>query len=382
MFRTLVTTTSVAGICIGLFGCKQEPLTATPLKDFEAPFVFGHFQVPADNALTVERVALGRLLFYDPILSKNNQVSCASCHQQARAFADGKHTSVGVSGKPLAFNSMSLVNLLWGPQHFFWDGRAKSLEAQALVPIQHPDEMGQDLDILVKELSTHAEYPSLFAAAYGDISPQHIAAALASFQRTLISANSRYDQYLRGEITLTDQEELGRKLFMAHPDAKASQRGGNCIDCHSQFVTAGFSTRLDGFSNNGLDVEADLKPGLAAVTGKPEHRGLFKVPSLRNIAVTAPYMHDGRFATLAQVLAHYNSGIEPSTTLSPLIVEANNQVSDTAGAISLNLSESEQQAIIAFLHTLTDTDFLTNPAFSDPFNRAQDATAQVSKDAR
>ena len=132
----------------------------------------------------------------------------------------------------------------------------------------------------------------------------------------MISSNSRYDQFLRGEIALNAEEELGRKLFMAHPDVKVSLRGANCIDCHSQFVTGGFSARYDGFANNGLDDEEHLQPGLQAVTGNPAHRGMFKVPSLRNIELTAPYMHDGRFKTLEEVLDHYDSGIKSSSTLS------------------------------------------------------------------
>jgi cytochrome c peroxidase len=183
----------------------------------------------------------------------------------------------------------------------------------------------------------------------------------------LVSAHSRYDQFLRGEITLDPQEELGRKLFMAHPDVKVSLRGANCIDCHSQFLTSGSSARYDGFSNNGLDDEAHLQPGLQAVTGNPAHRGMFKVPSLRNIALTAPYMHDGRFKTLEEVLDHYDRGIRNSSTLSPLIVEADNRDAVAKGKISLHLAAGEKAAIIAFLHTLTDQDFVTAERFSDPF---------------
>ena len=183
----------------------------------------------------------------------------------------------------------------------------------------------------------------------------------------MISANSKYDQFLAGTIKLTDEEEFGRKLFVAHPDVKASLRGGNCIDCHSQFLTSGFNTKYDGFTNNGLDNEEQLLHGLQAVTGKPEHKGLFKVPSLRNIALTAPYMHDGRFNTLAQVMDHYNEGIKLSSTLSPLIVEANNIVNGNKKKPSLNLSMEEKKAIVAFLHTLTDEQFIINTKFSDPF---------------
>jgi cytochrome c peroxidase len=339
----------------------------TPLEGFSAPFVFGRFSLPEANPLTRESVELGRRLFYDTRLSGNNQVSCATCHVQDLAFTDGRRTAIGVSGKPLALNSMSLANLMWGPRHFFWNGRSASLEEQALVPIQHQDEMDQDLEDLLGELASDPEYVRQFAAAYGDISAESLASALAAFERTQISSNSRYDQFLRGERQLSDLEEHGRKLFMAHPDVKVSLRGGNCIDCHSQFLTSGFNTSFDGFTNNGLDSEADLAPGLSEVTGKQEHRGLFKTPTLRNIALTAPYMHDGRFSSLEEVLDHYNEGIKGSSTLSPLMREAGNEERNPADRISLNLTEDEQTAIIAFLHTLTDEQFVTDSQFSDPF---------------
>jgi cytochrome c peroxidase len=347
-FRYLLLATS-AVITSVVFYLFQPVTKPTPLKDFTAPFVFGRFNLPADNPLTNEAVALGRRLF------------------------DGKKASIGASGKPLAFNSMALINLMWGPRHFFWDGRSHSLEDQALNPIQHVDEMDQNIEHLIHELSAIQKYQTLFGAAYGEISAQNIARALAAFQRTLISSNSRYDQYLRGEIGLSEQEEQGRKLFVAHPDAKASLRGGNCIDCHSQFLTGGFNTQFDGFSNNGLDSEENLKLGLQYVTGNAAHKGLFKVPSLRNIEVTAPYMHDGRFATLEQVLDHYNEGIKPSSTLSPLISEANNVVlndkSPGQQQPSLSLNPVEKKAIIAFLKTLTDKQFIQSDKFSNPFSK-------------
>jgi cytochrome c peroxidase len=362
---------AVLSVAVGLALCcgvlDRGSRSPTPLQGFSAPFVFGRFQVPPDNPLTREAVELGRRLFYDPRLSGTNTVSCSTCHMQHLAFTDGKRTGVGVTGKPLDFNSMSLANLMWGPRHFFWNGRAASLEEQSLVPIQHPDEMAQDLDELVVELGQDETYQELFDVAYGAIRPATIAAALATFQRTLVSSNSRYDQFLRGEVALSDTEELGRKLFMAHPDAKASQRGANCIDCHSQFLTSGFNTRLDGFTNNGLDPEEDLPAGLEEVTGKPEHRGMFKVPTLRNIALTAPYMHDGRFSTLEEVLDHYDRGIRKSSTLSPLIMEADNLHKEGNDRISLNLTEKEKAAIIVFLHTLTDEEFVTAERFSNPY---------------
>ena len=340
----------------------------TLVKNFSAPFIYGKFTVPSDNPLTIEAFTLGRRLFYDPLLSKNNQISCASCHQQFSAFSDNKTFSKGVSDKVTAFNSMSLANLLWGPQLFFWNGRATTLEEQVLAPIAHVDEMDQNIDLLMKELKADSNYPRLFKQAYGDINIENLAKAIATFERMLISSNSKYDQFLRGEAELTEEENLGRKLFMAHPDVNASQRGGNCIDCHSQFLTSGFQTGFEGFSNNGLDSEQNLALGLMETTGNSSHKGFFKTPSLRNIALTAPYMHDGRFTTLEQVVSHYNSGINPSETLSPLIMEANN-IDNKDGSLGLNLTNKEQQALVAFLHTLTDEEFVNNPAFSDPFNQ-------------
>ncbi|WP_448549669.1 cytochrome-c peroxidase [Thalassotalea fusca] len=359
----------LAALLSAIFGYLKFNQPAPPrLAKITFPFIFGRFQIPQDNPLTQESIELGRRLFYDPRLSSNNEVSCATCHKQHLAFTDGLARSVGVSGKPLEFNAMSLSNLLWGPQHFFWNGRSTSLEEQALQPIQHVDEMGQDINALVDEFKQDKSYRKLFKQAYGGTSSTAIANALANFQRTLISSNSKYDQYLRGEAELTPQEELGRKLFTAHPDTKVNLRGGNCIDCHSQFLTSGFSTFYDGFSNNGLDNDEDLPEGLFSVTGKEQHRGLFKTPTLRNIAVTGPYMHDGRFKTLAEVMQHYNGGIKRSKTLSPLIIEADNNLKTQKDHISLNLTQQEEEAIIAFLHTLTDESFLTNKKFSNPFN--------------
>jgi len=355
------------GAMLALGACEEKRPEPAPLENFSAPFVFGRFELPADNPLTVEGVELGRRLFYDPRLSGTDTVSCATCHIQRLAFTDGRRTSVGVSGRPLAFNAMSLANLMWGPQRFFWNGRAATLEEQALVPIQHPDELGQELDALVQELAADPDYVARFDAAYGELSTSTIARALATFQRTLVSADSRYDRFLRGELTLEPQEELGRKLFMAHPDVKTTLRGGNCIDCHSQFLTSGFASGFDGFANNGLDDGAQLDRGLEETTGNPEHRGLFKVPTLRNIALTGPYMHDGRFATLEEVLEHYDSGIHASRTLSPLIAEASNRLAGPDDPISLHLTADERSAIIAFLRTLTDETFITDARFSDPF---------------
>lgn len=364
---TLAGAALIAALASAAFLPRNSGRSQTPIAGFSAPFVFGRFSVPPDNPLTEEAFALGRRLFYDPLLSGDNRVACANCHIQALAFSDGVARPIGLSGDELDFNSMSLANLLWGQTRFFWNGRAESLEQQALMPIQHPEEMAQDLDELVAELRRVKLYRRMFSSAYGDVSAGNLAKALATFMRLLISQNSKYDRFLRGEVKLTEQEEYGRKLFMAHPDTKVSLRGGNCIDCHSQFLTSGFRDQLDGFSNNGLDPDETLADGLMAVTGNSAHKGFFKVPTLRNIAVTAPYMHDGRFATLEDVMHHYNDGIKHSRTLSPLILEADNAKNSKDATIGLRLTPVEMAAIIAFLHTLTDEQFLSDPRFSNPF---------------
>lgn len=350
-----------------LAGCVNQHQPA-PIEDFKAPFYYGSFELPKENPLTKEGVELGRLLFYDTRLSSTNKISCASCHQQNKAFTDGLAHSIGVSGIPTEKSSMSLVNLLWGPRHFFWDGRVDNLEAQSLFPIQNPDEMGLPIEKAIEKLQADPAYPKLFDMAFGSeqITAEKIAFSLASFQRTLVSQNSKYDKFLRGEIELTEQELYGKQLFMTHPDPSSGLRGGNCGDCHSQFLTSGFDTGFDGFKNNGLDSDDDLQSGLASVTGKESDKGKFKVPSLRNIALTAPYMHDGRFESLEEVVDHYDHGVKDSKTLDPLMRETSNETLKSDQSLGFHLTESEKQAIIIFLHTLTDEEFISDKKFSDP----------------
>ncbi|RZS96805.1 cytochrome-c peroxidase [Cecembia calidifontis] len=317
----------------------------------------GRIAVPDDNPTTIEGVELGRMLFYETKLSKNNQISCSSCHQQKLAFTDGKSFSDGVDGGVTKRNSMSLANLLW-VRNLFWDGRSKSLEEQAVFPLTDPHEMGQSLEESVKKLEESMEYKDYFYRAFGspEINEKRIVQALAQFQRTLISADAPYDRYLNGTHELTAMELLGLNLFMNNPDPRNGVRGANCGHCHG---TPKLYKEL--FHNNGLDIIPN-DPGRMEVTGQGSDLGRFRVPTLRNIAVTAPYMHDGRFQTLEEVLDHYNEHIQPSETLSPFLRNVSNEM----GGTSLQLSKMEKNAIIAFLHTLTDSTFLTNPKFSDP----------------
>ncbi len=349
---------------------EQEPakLGATPY-DLDLPSYFGdNTHSYADNPLTEEGVELGRMLFYEKRLSGDNRISCSSCHQQDKAFTDGRAFSKGIRGQQTAKSAMSLVNMLWSG-HFFWDGRSASLEEQALEPIVNPVEMDQSLQQTVAKLKETTIYPAAFDRAFGDeeITAARIGKALAQFQRTLVSSDSKYDKYLRNEVTLSAEEELGMALFFTHPEPSIGLRGGNCGDCHVNILTSGVNDGLEGFKNNGLETDDALEEGLAAVTGKASDKGKFKVPSLRNIALTAPYMHDGRFQTLEQVLDHYNDHIRKSATLDPLILEASNEPIDPQGPVKLHLTTEEKAAIIAFLHTLTDQNFITNEKFSNPF---------------
>ncbi|MEP3389588.1 MAG: cytochrome c peroxidase [Reichenbachiella sp.] len=352
-----------------LAACADDTTIKSPTPYlFEPPVLFGDgLDIPNDNPFTEEGIALGRNLFYEKMLSRNNQISCGTCHQQSKAFTDGAAFSTGLDGALTSKSSMSLVNLHWQSK-FFWDGRALSLEAQALQPIQDHIEMDLPIEEAVSRLTESNTYRKQFAAAFEteEISGDLIAKALSQFMRTLVSSNSRYDQHLLGENVLTDQEKLGMDLFFTHPVANTGLRGGNCGDCHKTILTSGDRKDFLGFNNNGLDADDNLEDGLMATTGKPEDKGKFKAPSLRNIALTAPYMHDGRFATLEEVLDHYNHQVQTSATLDRQIVEATN-LPEAVLPVKLGLSEEEKEAIIAFLHTLTDETFITNEDFSDPF---------------
>jgi len=313
----------------------------------------GRFTIPADNPTTQEGVYLGRLLFYEPRLSSTSTISCASCHQQSRAFTDGLPRSVGVSGKLTQRNSMSLANLLWVRQ-LFWDGRSNSLEEQALVPMAHVDEMGIISGSAARKLRQLAPYPALFKRVFGSdtITDVRIGKALAQFERTLISASSPYDKYLAGTYALTPAEQRGLQLFTSAPNPERGIRGGNCTHCHG-----GPKLYQELFHNNGLDAQF-MDTGRQAITGQPLDQGRFRVPTLRNIALTAPYMHDGRFAALADVLEHYSDHVQASPNLANELIPANKG--------GLHLTAADKADLLAFLTILTDSSFINNPQFADP----------------
>lgn len=306
------------------------------------------------NPFSKKKIELGRMLFYDPILSSDNSISCATCHMQEKAFTDGiALSSLGVSGKQLFRHSPGLINVAWMPG-LFWEGGAKDLESLAFGPITNPDEMGQDLRELENELNAHRDYPDLFEKAFGiqDISRVEVARALAQFQRILISGNSKYDQWVRSEnnISLSDAEERGLELFRQ-----------KCSSCHATDLFTD-----NGFHNNGLDDDFSntshemIFLGRFRITFDSADLGAFKTPTLRNIMITAPYMHDGRFENIDDVLDHYSSGIKFSPSLDEILKDENS-------AVRMDLTLSEREDLKSFLNTLTDQDFLTNPDLSDPF---------------
>jgi cytochrome c peroxidase len=321
------------------------PKKFTPYP-FQMSALFPLPDLPRDNPLTVERVELGRNLFSDRRLSVNNKQSCMDCHSPGKAFTDGRATAIGAEGKIGTRNAMPLFNLAWKKQ-FFWDGRARSLREQVLAPMQNPAEMHEHLPHIVKKLKAADDnYPALFNAAFGstEITPQKIALALEDYLLTLTSCNSKFDRAMRGEEKLTSEEQRGFELFSTEYDPRRGQYGADCFHCHG-----GPLFQSQSFANNGLDAEFSDK-GYAVVSGKKSDEGKFAVPSLRNVAVTGPYMHDGRFKTLEEVIDHYAGSVKRSATLDPNIAKHPDG--------GLPLTAPDKKALVAFLKTLTDENLL------------------------
>jgi len=321
------------------------PKKFTPYP-FQISATFPIPNLPRDNPLTVERVELGKKLFFDRHISINDQQSCADCHAPEKAFTDGRRVAHGAEGESGTRNTMPLFNLAW-KSSFFWDGRAKSLREQVLIPIQNPIEMHQSLTNLVAKLSHDDSYPAFFIAAFGlpEITPEKISLALENYLLTLTSFDAKFDRVLRGEGKFTAEEQRGFELFSTEYDPRRGQYGADCFHCHG-----GSLFQSQSFANNGSD-GAFNDIGREKVTGKASDRGKFAVPSLRNVALTAPYMHDGRFKTLDEVIEHYCTGMKRSATLDP------NLAKHPDGGVPL--STSDKQALVAFLKALTDSQFLT-----------------------
>ena len=346
---------------VGLFTPQGSSATPAPhLTPFSFPLP-AHFpqpDLPKDNPLTVEGVALGQKLFFDTRLSGNNTQSCASCHQPEYAFANGgKAVSVGIDGKPGIRRAMPLFNLAW-QSAFTWDGRRTRLRDQVLAPIQDVREMRQTLAATVGKLQADAKYPQLFGVVFGsfgnsanlkaNISAKRIGLAIEQYLLTLVAADAKFDRALRGEAQFTDEEKRGLLLFITEYDPARGKTGADCFHCHGGNLFTDYQ-----FRNNGLDAqvkagssEGGKDAGRFLVTGREADRGKFKTPSLRNVELTAPYMHDGRFRSLEDVVRHYSAGIQRSDTLDPNIAKHPDS--------GMALSDADVKALVAFLKTLTD----------------------------
>ncbi|HOY49158.1 MAG TPA: cytochrome c peroxidase [Flavobacteriales bacterium] len=342
-------------VCSTLFSsCKKDedepetPYQTTPYT-LETPPGFPAMAIPADNPITVEGVALGRKLFYEKLLSGNNTQSCATCHNQALSFTDnGTRFSTGITGAVGTRNAQPLINLGYN-LHYFWDGRAGTLEDQALGPVKNPIEMHLAWTEAAARLNANTSYKAEFKKAFNVdvIDSTHVVKALAQFMRTMISYNSKLDRRLRNEANLSASELNGYVIY--------NTEKGDCFHCHS--IDAGRLLTDNQFHNNGLDsIFTDL--GRGAITGNPNDNGKFLTPTLRNIALTAPYMHDGRFQTLEQVIDHYNTGGKASSTVDPLMKHV---------GTGLNLTSQEKADLLAFLRSMTDSTFINDTRFKSPF---------------
>jgi cytochrome c peroxidase len=369
-----VSTIAVAVTACAIFAsCKKhDPAVTTDDKpnldnsyNYTLPSTLSSLNT--SNTVTNAGARLGRALFYDKKLSKNNMVACASCHKQEYAFADNVSFSNGFNGGKTARNSMAIINAIES-QGFFWDNRTKKLEDMVLQPIRHQVEMGlEDSGFLIDKLNATSYYPQLFNEAFGtpSISKEAIGKALAQFIYSMFVANSKADRanlfngigggWNTNNGVLTAEEQSGANLF----------QNLGCASCHSSINMRGWGDL--GWGNIGLDsVYADK--GLGALLSDPTQDGVFKVPSLRNVGLTAPYMHDGRYATLEQVVEHYNSGIIYSANLSSQLVAKNPTTYQPLNqAKKFNLTDNDKKSLVAFLKTLTDYSLASDPKFSNPF---------------
>ncbi len=338
-----------------------SPYELPDMKGWQAPMI-----IPEDNPLTKEGVDLGHKLFFDPILSVDSTISCSSCHDPKKAFTDGEAFSTGVDGLIGTRSSMSLLNVGFFENGLFWDGRSSSLEDQALHPVENPVEMADVWENVEKKLQRHLEYPTAFRKAFGiecseDITREMAAKAIAQYERTLVSYNSRYEKkFLQGDTNpflLDDDESYGYEIYFDEV-ASSGLNAGHCNHCHNGVGAT--LTSNNYFNNNIEDVDSydDFPdPGLGEVTGKQSDIGKFRAPTLRNIVLTAPYMHDGRFETLAEVIEHYNSGGHSFDNSTPGSMIPQNK----------KLNEDEKRYLEAFLHTFTDTSYFDNPHYLNPF---------------
>lgn len=349
MKRFLLVTVS----CSLLLSCSSDSVTPDGsayvfVKPSNFPDAVYTFE---NNTVTREGFELGRALFYDPILSSDSSVACSNCHQQARAFTDPMHRlSRGVNDTEGIRNAPAIQNMAF-QSDFFWDGGVKHLDFVPINAITSDLEMAEKLAHVIEKMQRSKTYPEKFRRAFGtnEVTSQRMLFSLSQFMNLMISANSRYDRYVRNEGEVLSEEEIsGLTLFKI-----------KCSSCHATDLFTDGS-----FRNNGLDADFKLDSGRARITEAAEDRGKFKVPGLRNAELTSPYMHDGRFNTLQQVLNHYGQDVVDSETLDPLLRQQN-----TNSALGIALSEEEKVKIIAFLKTLTDKTFIQDKRFSNPLTK-------------
>lgn len=323
-----------------LVSCNKAEIKKAEPWGFKKP---SYFPDPvytfANNTQNYDRFFLGKTLFYDPILSSDSTISCATCHEQVHAF--GPHNtplSAGVGGVLGTRNSPAIFNLAWSTA-FMWDGGINHIEVMPIGPITNQLEMNETMANVVAKLQNSERYRKLFKAAYGteDVNDQLLLRAMAQYLVMIVSDNAKYDRVKRGESSFSSTEQAGYNLFVQ-----------KCSQCHTEPLFTDYSYR-----NNGLD-ETFADEGRAHITQLPEDLGKFKVPSLRNLEFSYPYMHDGRFFTLNQVLDHYSSGIHQSATLDPILTDG------------IPLTGTEKQQLIAFLKTLTDYELLNNTWLAQP----------------
>lgn len=355
---------SMDGADTDLSGIPYSPVTYVIKK----PMGFPEVPVPADNPMTVAGVQLGRRLFYDPILSADSTMSCSSCHLPAGSFTDNKAVSTGIDGISGKRSSMGLLNIAYSTNGLFWDGRSPSLEDQALRPVEDVIELHAMWPNVVEKLKNHPTYPKFFREAFGILSKKEItkelaAKAIAQFERILISSGqSKYDLNKKDPFLFDDDEYYGLDVYR---NLTSSRADGGCFHCHDGAEL--FSS--NDYFNNGLEKNVATYPdfpdiGRGNVTGNITDNGKFRAPGLRNIMLTAPYMHDGRFKTIEEVLDHYGSGGTYSPGISPFIRQVGFANGD--GTFT-GLTADDKKYLIKFLHTLTDTAFINNPDIKSPF---------------
>jgi len=351
----------VLSATVFLASCKDDDNEPQGIVQDATPYEMsiGGFPVPniaVDNQLTEQGVELGRMLFYEKMLSADGTQACASCHFQQFAFTDSARFSTGIRGEKGGRHAMSVFNMAWNENQFFWDGRADLLRHQSLLPIQDELEMDESLENVVAKLSESQMYKNQFIRVFGsdEVTSEKVSLALEQFMNSITSTNSKYDEFLKDSTVFTASEKRGFKLFSTdYNPFFPEESGADCQHCHS-----GLNFENDKYMNNGLDATfADN--GRAKATEDPSDNGKFKVTSLRNIALTAPYMHDGRFTTLEQVVDHYNEQIKSSATLDPALEQTREK--------GLFLSAQDKTDLVAFLKTLTDKDLTTNSEYSSPF---------------